>query len=519
MKLIGPGDPVRLTTNSNADFAPAWSPDGRYLAFLRDRDDSHNDFRAAIIIIPSVGGPERELAEVSVNDTVLRYRKLAALPTPFLAWSPDGKWILSVDQRAPGESGGIVRISVESGEKRYLTSPPAVHTIGDSGIAVSPDGATLAFTRHLGAFSRDIYVLSLTADMLPRGEPRRLTFDKRGIEGVAWAADGRSLVFSSARSGRLELWRLPVAPPGPPVRVTAAGDEPRDVAVSHSAHHLVYSHQFLDWNIWRLPLNKPGQQPKSVISSTRLEFHARYSPDGKRIVYESNRSGDEEIWTANADGSHPVQMTSFGRSWAGSPRWSPDGTKIAFDADAGGGWGIYVISAQGGTPVRLTPVLADNFRPSWSRDGKWIYYCSTRTGLPQVWKVAATGGAPVQVTRDGGAVAFESPDGEDLYYNKNEPGLWKVPVRGGAEIKVLNSIAESNFAPTNRGLYFVDYSSALDVAAHVKVLDYSTHAIRTLATLPGPVGDEMSISPDGQFMLFCKADREGSELMLIENFR
>jgi Tol biopolymer transport system component len=515
VKLIGPGDPVRLTASAIGDFAPAWSPDGRYVAFLRARDLSH----AGIVIVPSVGGHERELAGITFDtQPVLRAWKSYGVPPPFLAWSADGKWLLSVDERAPGEMASIVRVSTETGEKRTVTSPPE-HLKGDGGLAQSPDGKTLAFTRTLGAYERDIYVLSMSADMVATGEAKRLTFDRKEIDGLAWSADGKRLVFSSKRGGRRELWQTPVSPSGTPVRLTAAGDDPGDLAISREGHHLVYSHQVLDWNVWRISLNgKSGEQAHSFISSTRLEYHATYSPDGRRIAFESNRSGDEQIWTCNADGSNLVQLTTFQNAWAGSPRWSPDGQKIAFDGDAGGSWDIYVIGSQGGKPTRLTSNGANNVRPSWSRDGKWIYYCSTRTAHAQVWKSPAGGGEQVQVTRNGGTVALESADGEDLYYTKEENEVWKMPVHGGQETKVLNSLVQSNFAPTKRGIYFIDASPVFETAPRLKLLDFKTHEIRTIAILPGPVGDEMSVSPDEQWMLFYKPDREGSELMLIENF-
>ena len=178
---------------------------------------------------------------------------------------------------------------------------------------------------------------------------------------------------------------------------------------------------------------------------------------------------------------------------------------------------IYVIPSQGGKPTRLTKSETSEFRPSWSHDGKWIYYCSTRTGHAQVWKVPASGGAEVQVTTNGGGVAFESVDGEDLYYEKKDD-LWKMPVRGGGETRVLESLLEQNFAPTKHGIYFLDGLPVLKTTSHLKLLDFTTHAIRTIATVPGLVGDEIDVSPDGRWMLFYKIDREGSELMIVENF-
>jgi Tol biopolymer transport system component len=309
---------------------------------------------------------------------------------------------------------------------------------------------------------------------------------------------------------------MSVNPVDEPVRLAAAGDDPRHLAISREEHHLVYSHQMMDWDIWRMPLHGNGtERALPLISSTRLEFLPKYSPDGLRIAFESNRSGNEEIWICNADGSHLVQLTAF-RAWAGSPRWSPDGQKIAFDGNAAGNWDIYVISSQGGQAVRLTASESQEFRPSWSHDGKWIYFCSTRTGRPEVWKVPATGGTESAVTKQGGGVAFESVDGRDLYYTKGQE-LWRIPVRGGEETRVLPSLFENEFVPTKHGIYFIE-GGASETNLRLQFLDFATHAIKTIGMVPAPVGDEMSVSPDERWMLFQKCDRDGSELMLVENF-
>lgn len=430
VKLIGGGDPVRLTTSTDGDFAPAWSPDGRFIAFLRARGTSH----AAIVIVPSVGGEERELAELTFNAGPFFRGRSYQVPPPFLAWSLDDRWLLSIERSAPNETFSIVRVSLETGEKRILTFP-SIRTNGDGSVAVSPDGKTLAFTRTAGLFERDLFTVSLSGDMLPQGTPRRLTFDDKEIDGLAWTAYGHSLVFSSKRGGRRELWRMPAISSGQAIRLTAAGDDPRDLAVALEGNHLVYSHSLGNAHVWRMALEgSQREQAHPFISSTRIDGSARYSPDGLRVAFESNRSGNDEIWICRADGSHPVQLTAF-RAWAGSPRWSPDGQKIAFDSNAAGNWDIYVISAQGGQAVRLTTSEAQEFRPSWSQDGKWIYYCSTRTPQRQIWKIPATSGTEVQITKQGGYVAFESADGQDLYYTK-EQELWKMPVRGGDERRV-----------------------------------------------------------------------------------
>jgi eukaryotic-like serine/threonine-protein kinase len=408
-----------------------------------------------------------------------------------------------------------VRLSIETGGKRALTFPPG-GTNGDNGLAVSPDGKTLAFTRRLGLFEKDIYVVSLSEDMVPKGEPRRLTFDNKEIDGLTWTPDGRSLVFSSKRGRRRELWRMRVSPAGEPVRLPAAGDDPRHVAAAKEGYHLVYSHLVLDWHIWRAGLDRNEREPAhSFIASTRVEFLPKYSPDGKRIAFESDRSGNDEIWICNADGSHPAQLTAL-RAWAGSPRWSPDGQKIAFDGNAAGNWDIYVIDSQGGQPVRLTTSDSQEFRPSWSHDGKWVYFGSKRTRQPEIWKIPVTGGAEVAVTKHGGSVAFESMDGEDLYYTKDQQ-LWKMPTRGGDETRVLASILDNNFAVARRGIYFLE-GGPFDANLRVRFLSFATHAIQTVGVVPGSVSEEISVSPDEHWLLFGRMGGAASELMLIENF-
>lgn len=95
------------------------------------------------------------------------------LPPPFLAWSADSRWLLAVDR------GRVVRISAESGEKRFLTSPPP-GIFGDGSLAVSPDGKTLAFTRTITYSVSDLYTVPISQDLLPTSEPRRITSDSQG---------------------------------------------------------------------------------------------------------------------------------------------------------------------------------------------------------------------------------------------------------------------------------------------------------------------------------------------------
>src|SRR5205814_2966843 len=126
----------------------------------------------SVIVIPALGGPERKLAEISLTGS--------ELVTHFVNWTPDSKHLIIVDRRVREEPTGLFVLSVETGEKRSLITPPA-KSIGDSDPAFSPDGRTLAFLRSPSHMVKDLYLLALFEDLRPQGEPRRVTFDNGWI--------------------------------------------------------------------------------------------------------------------------------------------------------------------------------------------------------------------------------------------------------------------------------------------------------------------------------------------------
>jgi Tol biopolymer transport system component len=193
-RLIGPGEPQRLTTDPAWDFGPAWSPDGKYVAFLRYLESFT---KCGIYIIPALGGPERPLAQI----------ELFSGASANLSWSPDNKWVVATDQNGAGQPYGLHLMSVETGEKRRLTSPPKTSEMcGDAGASFSPDGRSLAFFRSISQGNGDVYRISLTDDYRSKGEPERLTYENRDIASPVWTRDGSQILYSSgalASSGGL----------------------------------------------------------------------------------------------------------------------------------------------------------------------------------------------------------------------------------------------------------------------------------------------------------------------------
>ena len=119
---------------------------------------------------------------------------------------------------------------------------------------------------------------------------------------------------------------------------------------------MVYNLPAWDSNIWRVELSSQREiaPPVSFIASTQTDTNPQYSPDGQKIVFASDRSGNFEIWLCNAGLSNAKQLTTLNASESGSPSWFPDGRRIVFDSDKEGNFDIYVVDADGGAPQRLT---------------------------------------------------------------------------------------------------------------------------------------------------------------------
>ena len=246
------------------------------------------------------------------------------------------------DTSSEREPAALFLLSIETGEKRRITSPPQ-KTIGDVWPAFSPDGHVLVFVR-VAYFRQDLYALELSNDVRPVRDPKRLTFAKAFNRQPAWTADGRSIVYVSGESPHHpSLWRMTLKNPlGPraPLRQLPLADA-NWPAISRQGR-LVYGRRIWDFDIWRLELGGSGRRERLPSNSTRLEHTPQYSPDGKRIAFASDRSGSHEIWVCGGDGSHPVKLTSFGGPYLSSPSWSPDGRETA-----GGS-----ISVQSGVEMR-----------------------------------------------------------------------------------------------------------------------------------------------------------------------
>lgn len=504
VKIVGTSTPLRLTTDPAEDVGPAWSPDGRFIAFTRLSRAGN-----VIYIVPAIGGPERRLYTMA-DTTSWEYSGLT--------WSNDGKNLIFPDRLSHDSPSALFSLSLDTLSRTRLTSPPPSWD-GDWTPVMSPDGARIAFIRSPEGSVRDVYVMDAAG-----GAPRRLTHDARLVVGVTWTSDSQSVVFSSNREGEFALWKVPAA--GGAIERVAAGEENSySPAISRKGNLLAYSHGTGKWDIVRVDLKSSARKVliDQLLSSNEQDSAPQFAPDGKRIAFQSWRSGSQEIWICSADGSGPVQLTSFGGALTGSPRWSPDGRQIAFDSRPDGRAHIYLTSPDGGIPRALTSGSYNDIVPSWSPDAKVIYFGSNRNGGYQIWKIAAGGGSPQQLTTQGGMIALASPDGQWVYYSKPQAsGLWRIPVEGGAEQQVLTNPRDGfqgYWALTKDGIYYLNSSgtrSSIDFAGYAAPdRDVRLHLLDNEPTLLSG----LSVSPDGRWLIYADMAEAGSNITLVENFR
>jgi serine/threonine protein kinase len=513
VKQVGAESPKRLTSNSGS-VCPTWTPDGQEVAFLRYSESG----AATIFTVPVSGGAERKILDLGSNTAFCGWD-----------WSPDGKFIAFAERDPKEGPFRIALVSADTLAKSALTSPSGGNLAdlnspaeGDFDPEFSPDGQSVAFVRKSSWISADIYVVSVGG-----GEPRRLTFNNTTIAGLTWTADGREIIFSQNPvyvEGNGSLWRIPAAG-GTADRFAEGGDHAIYPHIARHGNRLAFVQGSGDLSIYRkeLSLTSSKRSPTKFIASTRNDASPDYSPDGRKVVFHSDRSGQFEIWKSDIDGTNPVQLT-FLNKFAGSPRWSPDGQQIAFDFFGERRGQVYVVSAERGQPRAITSGDFDNIVPSWSRDGRWIYFASNRTGVFQVWRVPAEGGDAVQVTRQGGFVALESPDGEFIYYVKTFPtsGIWRIPVNGGAELQVTDlfkSEFKTDWAVVENGIYFINIDAKPGVA--IEFFDFATDQVKRIANL-GKLphhSHNLTVSPDRRAILYSQLDNVGEDIMVVENFR
>jgi len=510
LKVIGSGDPIPLTTGPGSEYGPAWSRDGKWIAFLRQQEDS-----AGIYVMAPVGGTPLQVADVPPSPLGLinkHYRRLD--------WTGDSRHVIVGARRRPSGWESLLLVSIDTGDKTWLTDPAADSLSGDREPAVSPDGTKVAFAR--GALgSETLYILQLGAGLHPAGPPRQVP-GAGPARSPAWLPDGRQLIFITPKPGTIDettLALIELDSRKPPQPLLSLGRNATMPAVSRQGR-LAYSIAANEGIVWRQDIPGNGETPPAVKVNHSVTFQmgAQYSPDGSRIAFVSARSGTREIWNCASDGAHCIQVTALNANSTEYPRWSPDGKRLLFEfRTEEGDWGAYVVDATGGAPRLLNREKPHGGTPFWSHDGRWIYYSSRDTGARQIWRIPAEGGKAVPITRSGGFMPVDSPDSKTLYYLKGDLDdnyLVRSAADGSGETRLVKGIAYFGFDVAADRIYYL-HKPAIG-PNEIRELLLATGSDSRVATIDRQLTMGLGLSPDGKSLLYCELRKRGN-VMLADN--
>ena len=513
VQIIGTYDPQKLTSDSANNGMPVWTPDGRSIMFFRWKRSSANSVTGTgyIVLIPARGGTEKILLAVK-NMAPPAYDQVTHgyYPTvPAFSKSPKEFFSYSWDK---GFHIALYDGTTYNNQPLEIITHPPDNYLGDLCSRLSPDGSMLAFIRLKSDFDDfELHVMPY-----PHGASKKLAEIKGFIGGLSWTPDGKEIIVGadnkfmrvSSHDGAQK-----------PVDVTS-GLFVADPSISLVGNQLAFTRKSIRWHdLFRLDVHHPhknGLVPVKVVSSSLENNFGKISPDEKRIVFVSKRTGTNQIWVSDIDGTNAIPIVVASETHPPHPSWSPDGSFIMFE-DMNSGIGV--VSSSGGTPINISKSIA--YMPRYSANGEWIYFCSNKNNYNQIWKVFINGSKEVQVTKNGGDAAFESPDGKWVYYSRfwyADKGICRIPAEGGEEQKIIDKVVyrDSWVLKENGIYYFIEMPTKYDLfffefksGKTTKMGDFNKNTTSAY----------FDISLKEDWMLFSQSEETESNIMLLENFK
>ncbi|MCK6458669.1 MAG: S41 family peptidase [Planctomycetes bacterium] len=477
----GKGPAQRLTIHEEQDTLCRVSPDGKEIAFTSSRSGNYE-----IYVMPVTGGEPKQVTFHSGVDIVCE-------------WSPDGKRLLVASNRDLGDAElDLYELNLAGGTPRRLTFDGAREG------SYSPDGTRVVYARGFNTIYWDNYTGSADYDLhvvdVKGGIPLRLTDTPGNERWPFFSADGRRIRFVAEEKGVADFYEMP-AEGGERKQLTKYTEDVQRPDLAWDGKTMAFE---LVGRLYVTDLDAPAEKPtplpldvRSDVRDSGLELrtitsggeHVHVSADGRQIAFSLR--GD--VWVMPANGGEGRQVTSGpgNDQW---PRWSPDGQRIAYFSDKAGknGNDIYVVELRTGATAQVTNAPRDDFFQNWSPDGKRLVFCSDRTGNKEIWVVDLESQQQTQLTNDeaadddpsfspdGKLVAFDSGrGGSQAIYVMNADGSGVRRVSGGGGFFQVPS-----FSPDGRMLVFESMNPGTGTSGGLYVVSVSG-------------GQAMQISEDG----------------------
>ena len=314
-------------------------------------------------------------------------------PNEAPVWSADGASLLYIG----GGDGGLWMVSANGGTPIRLAETLG----GATQLRRSPDGRMVTYVKNaLGG--NDIFGWDLAAK-----SERRITTLSGHVRSYSWSPDGRSIALANDRNGSEDVWVVNVAD-GAAKRLTTSPLYEGFPSWTPDGGTILFTRLDARWVDHDVFAIAPAGGPARAVLADKDFFDyrqgasfgfVRVSPNGKTMLFRSQRSGWATYWIAPLAGGVPRQLAPEAADQSDG-RWSPDGSQVLFLSMTNGTQSLKVAPAAGG-PARtvMAPSVGLVTRAEWSPDGSRISYgFGTPTMAPDLYVVAAAGGAATQLT-------------------------------------------------------------------------------------------------------------------------
>ena len=495
---------VRYLTYSGNDFAPTGSPDGRSIAFRSDRDG-----HGRIWLKQLATGTEVPLTDGPLDDAP--------------HFSPDGSTVLFT--RVSGVSRALFRVPLLGGEPRRV--------VEDAMDGVwSPDGTRLAFVRLQPASPGKIAAASVVVTNADGTLPRVVTHvEGAGMAAPNWSPDGKkiSVTMTAVGAASFSLRVVDVESGASETLVPAnTSSRPWEAHWTSSGRLIYTSGQVTAGSLagtsGRLLLNEPGTSQPSLLYASPDSLGRFAILDEDRIVMESQTFRQNVVeWT-----DATAKRLSLGRAADRQPIYSPDGKWIVFSSDRTGNLDVWETSAATGELRQLTDDPADDWDPAFTPSGH-LLWSSNRSGNFEVWTAEADGSGARQLTHDGvdGENPAASPDGKWIVYGSTRPnqaGIWRVRADGSdPTLLVPGLLGIPDVSSDSQYVLFLGFTGNL-VGRSIRVArlsDGSPVDFEIIAGMVRPTTANMGRSrwmPDGRAIAFVGQDEKGVNGIFVQDF-
>ena len=535
----------RLSWGGEAERFPAVSPDGQWLVFgSRSHGQSYSLYLKDLTDFDSspkrlTSNASREARAVwSADGTALYFsstdkktdkcfiKHFTIATAETLSLTPCNSYMSAIDL-APGDTelayigfdlesdvGGLYTVDLQQQQVKPTRLSCLVDcNYRDRDLAYSADGKWLAIARRFGNISEDIFIRNRAT-----GEELRLTEGLEDIRGISWHQDNQRLVFSTETSGVRNGFIIDIKTKQTEALNIQGFSYPKFLVASDA---LVFERHKKEYQIVHLATDaKVATAPFPMLQSGFSFRNPDYSEQTRRIVYVSNVTGANELWTADINGENRRQLTRLNQRVA-YPKWSHDGKNIAFLAPDAKGEGnvIHVLNLASQSLSILASPYIDHGRLNWSHDDNSIF-TSTDDGLTQFF---LTEHQVKVISKVAIRLAHATNDERLLFTRGDKNGLWQLQLDSPNKLtKVISSTIfkeNHNWTVVDNGIFFKASGVGFQ---QINYWDFTKKVVKPIIRLPASSLSSfgaISYSAEQQQLLMTLSKYSERDVMMLEHKR